>query len=875
MGLLHKSFRLLLLGGFLTLLSFSTVAQQNSSEFLAHPKQRFGFDDPKSAPPGTSYRSVLRNDSLITPKVKSVWDNETDRVLFRQSTTETINSYTFYINDTLWNPVWAAFNDTLTELTLPARTENYFLEARLEDYSAAVLKVNVFSPLEHHLILVSLSPEMPDKFELERYLDSVYQQAGIQFLVINTVYFEDSLYGNTTFSNPSRNHDLFTTQMRQLRDGFFLEYPTADRESHYLFFVPGFTDPSVKGYSVPNKAMLFFSLENKDGMHRAVAHELGRSIGMLKDLEEDGVLTENLMDEGAGTHLTEFQWYQLRHSSNSFSYYDADEDLVTNNGMVAYYFWEEDENGNIKIEGNSIFNSIKRPYKKNYLSYHLNIRDLLFEIVFEIEGFPIVLWHIIVWTILLALFLFTRWRFKHRWRSNPIDVIKGRIVRVVVLMITVFTGYIVYEIVLRQLDNYVVKEGEIEEFAGLSYSRVNEDVLHNGELKHKNEYERSSEILIKIGDKWMMKRRKSVLYFDAVIDSSGNLKTLRFALDHDSLILHNENFRAKAHSHYMIINYRDQNDSLLYQKLHNHIGLDITDKVSATDPAKTILVFVNGYRPTSTGHSFEENFKDLKSNGLEYPNSTNMIFTFDRYDYWQPWKAIDDHFIARINPTEVYYADGHFSVSTSNHRSLFNFTKLSASYPKRCKNPKKHTCEELKINTNSLFGRGTSPTIDLLPTSPNKRGFQERRTYGEIAGANLYSILNEIPNRSKNDTIYIVAHSMGYAYSLGMIDQLRSWIQFGGFYIIAPENAESGAVNPNEWKEVWQYGSKLTDNVTAACLQDGIAPQSCASGLTEKNRIYIPLSEYKHQGFFDSHFIGYYTWVFDLKPGQKGYIRQR
>ena len=48
-------------------------------------------------------------------------------------------------------------------------------------------------------------------------------------------------------------------------------------------------------------------------------------------------------------------------------------------------------------------------------------------------------------------------------------------------------------------------------------------------------------------------------------------------------------------------------------------------------------------------------------------------------------------------------------------------------------------------------------------------------------------------------------------------------IHFGGYYIIAPENPCSGYVNPDEWDEVWQYGTDEKND--AKWLQDGVAPR--------------------------------------------------
>lgn len=357
-------------------------------------------------------------------------------------------------------------------------------------------------------------------------------------------------------------------------------------------------------------------------------------------------------------------------------------------------------------------------------------------------------------------------------------------------------------------------------------------------------------------------------------DKEGKWNRLRFQASSDSLNLPVKGFSARAESHYLVFNYVDRNGAFKEQKVFNHVGIDITDKLGVDDPPKRILLFVNGYRPTSVGHTFEENFADIQKKGLEFPDSRNLIYTFDRYEYWRPWNEIDLKFQKRINPSETYYADGHFSVTTSNHRSLINFTTTSAIYPKRCANPKKHHCYTTKVVRN-ILGKRRVKTISLHRTKPNRRGFKVRRTNGHIAGRNVYQLLNEIPNRSKNDTLYVVAHSMGYAYALGIIDELRGKIHFGGLYIIAPENASAGKVRKDEWNEVWQYGCNFNYGKSdAPCLQDGVAPQIRAGGLTEKNRVFIPRKYYKRKGFFDSHFIGYYTWIFDISKGKHGYVQE-
>ena len=68
------------------------------------------------------------------------------------------------------------------------------------------------------------------------------------------------------------------------------------------------------------------------------------------------------------------------------------------------------------------------------------------------------------------------------------------------------------------------------------------------------------------------------------------------------------------------------------------------------------MLFVNGYR--------------LKKSINEYPDTDNTIWTTDRHAYWD---AVDKQFAMRLRAAQVFYADGHHSITTSNHRTMIDF----------------------------------------------------------------------------------------------------------------------------------------------------------------------------------------------------------
>lgn len=124
--------------------------------------------------------------------------------------------------------------------------------------------------------------------------------------------------------------------------------------------------------------------------------------------------------------------------------------------------------------------------------------------------------------------------------------------------------------------------------------------------------------------------------------------------------------------------------------------------------------------------------------------------------------------------------------------------------------------------------------------------------------------------------ISLVAHSMGYAYSLGMIQSLKkcSAISLGNFYVIAPENACSGTVDLSQFENVWQYGSD--ERNAPLWQQDGIAPQCPIQNLPTTHRIFIPKSDLSNS-FLDAHYIKSYGWIFKniTQPNQLGYVKKR
>jgi hypothetical protein len=766
-------------------------------------------------------------------------------------------------------------------LTLPPRKESYTLEVVYNgEVLIGKLAIRIYPERIENVIIVPIIPASLDSLELSQFINQIYSPARIRFNVSVDTRFDASTFNAISeFNSPTLEYKQYTSQMQELRDAYFNQFPEYIRNAHFVFLLPGFKNSAIQEYAVRGKSLGFIvDQPNDSSFYRSFSRLLGLGIGQLDATwKNKGPIrnsTANLFDDQGGLVLTAHQWDLMSSSSEAFSHYDDYEQVSVDNGRVAYYFWEEDDNGNIRLWDNDLMSSIRHPFKRNYQSYHLNIDDFLYETRFTLWNQNVCAWHMILVAFGISLAVLLKKRldkaidstFERRFFLKFLVRLFGLALGFAVL----FAGFCFIQ---DGYDQFVVKSGPVKELKGMSEFQAIREVKQNKKMQGPVEDEICSEVMVHKKNQWIKSKRKPVLYFHVTFENE-QLLQCRFHHDSDDLVVEGQKYSRKSASQYMVFSFKNQNGKTIRQEVYNHRGNEITALLKVEDPAKRILLFVNGYRSSSTANSFEDQVWDLENNGLELPRSTNLIYSFDRFRYWY-YKDFDTKFRERINPSESYYADGNFSISTSNHRNIKNFIRLIAAYPPRCRNEHKHICYHSSSTAKWLSLFQSDYTIDLLRKRSNKSGFKTRVENGRIAGRNLYQLLNEVPNKSKNDTLFIVAHSMGYAYSLGMIEELRGKINFGGFYIIAPENAGAGKVLLKEWPEVWQFGANFKKGEEdAPCIQDGVAPQTAAKGLGTKQRVYIPKSLYSSRGFKNSHFIGLYTFLFDIPEGKQGHVRQ-
>lgn len=332
--------------------------------------------------------------------------------------------------------------------------------------------------------------------------------------------------------------------------------------------------------------------------------------------------------------------------------------------------------------------------------------------------------------------------------------------------------------------------------------------------------------------KWHSFQTQAVLYFEkttAGLAFKNSSNTLKFK--HLSQFI-NQN------SYYVV---SEESDSQENQNVYLFTGLNLTNQLNQklSPTPKRYLIFANGYRGPATDKN----------------ESLNEILMTDRTYYWY---NIDNRFIERLHPDTSFYIDGSFSVKTSNYRSKikFGWRYLRAQ----------------------VFSSKNSTNLKPLKLKSNVEGFMRRYLNGKIAGKAFLNTIQTSPIKIQKDSVDFVCHSMGYAYMMGFIDEIKDQVVLRKLYLVSPENASVYGVDWSMFQEVWQYGSNF-DQAHPDLLrkQDGIAPQVAAKGLPEtghSGRVFIP-EYWPNKHFVHGHMIYGFDWIFDrIEPNQKGYIHR-
>lgn len=324
----------------------------------------------------------------------------------------------------------------------------------------------------------------------------------------------------------------------------------------------------------------------------------------------------------------------------------------------------------------------------------------------------------------------------------------------------------------------------------------------------------------------------------------------------------------------------------------NNLALKIyLNKEGSND---NLLIFASGYRMNL-------------SLTTDNPKTQDKLRCSDSYiDSGSYWGGLDNNFIARIGTRNVYYADGHDAITTSNHNAGGN---IYASKIKFAESALSSYCAAGKFEAGleilaKLFGIsgvilgniicepsdvGNPSSVKLNSDPPNYIGFGDRQHNGYVYGVDLVNKIKAGKVKIKKNAngkvigkIDIVAHSMGFAYAYGISRALLEDIelgisQLGNFYVLAPENACAAVgINLGKYESIWQYGTAENGpNPHLAWERDGVAPQCAIPGIDWNKS---PYGRVRFQGtadFINAHLGGNYGWVLNRTSQQTGYVQSR
>ncbi|NBX80304.1 MAG: hypothetical protein EBQ94_08005 [Flavobacteriales bacterium] len=229
--------------------------------------------------------------------------------------------------------------------------------------------------------------------------------------------------------------------------------------------------------------------------------------------------------------------------------------------------------------------------------------------------------------------------------------------------------YLAFWLVDWYYQTSILKSHHLKDFKGLSTQELMQKMNDKDLFSKSYNANVSSFVFHRKDQEWYVFQKDKVMYFD--LEKVNDTLKARFAGSKHRVELKTIDYVHSAQSHYIIFRTKDSTGKIIKEEVFNHLGVDLTKRYRMKDPAKRILVFVNGYRPVSISNSLENNIEDVKNKGVEYPDSKNYLYSYDRYNYWRPWNEIDLLFQKRINPSEVWYADGHHSVR---HRIIYHWS---------------------------------------------------------------------------------------------------------------------------------------------------------------------------------------------------------
>ena len=347
--------------------------------------QTYGFDKFNTAHSilASNYENILLNDgSPYYVAYKSTAWNTGDFVVAKLETDNTPVDLTFTIGNEEIDAANINKTDAYTYfIDLSGYMSNFSKDLyAFDDSGLKIGKLRVIAYEEKiiDLVVVPVNSSILNLPNLEEEINAIYACANTKFNVI-----VDTAFSNTTWDlngdgamqiDDPELFNLYSDEMKALKSNYFLDHDR-NNQALYLFVIDEFSSQSTDGYMVHNKSLGFLK---SNPSARTIAHELGHGAFDLPhtfpQITEGN--TDNLMDYGGGTHLTQLQWEQIFTNVLSFSFLDDAEDgellVLVESKNLQEYAWLN-ENAITSYNFNSLYTPGGDEIKLNDISKLSNI----------------------------------------------------------------------------------------------------------------------------------------------------------------------------------------------------------------------------------------------------------------------------------------------------------------------------------------------------------------------------------------------------------------------------------------------------------------------------------------------------------------------
>jgi hypothetical protein len=155
-------------------------------------------------------------------------------------------------------------------------------------------------------------------------LNGIFKQACVNWSMSTTSSFTFNFGNDGLEVADATLFSKYSPEMRALRDAYRKKDTAYDKKAYYIFVIPSFSDPSVKGYMVRGRAVGFIT---SNAAATTVAHELAHGAFALEHTfpKIEKKTCNNLMDYTNKTTLIKQQWEAMRNPALLPCWEDSEE----------------------------------------------------------------------------------------------------------------------------------------------------------------------------------------------------------------------------------------------------------------------------------------------------------------------------------------------------------------------------------------------------------------------------------------------------------------------------------------------------------------------------------------------------------------------